>query len=151
MLQLGCFGVEIGKIGNLGRINRGQQVELVQCLGKRRGDEQHVEAFAARGRNLAHDFFIGGMDGDFEINAGFGLELLGNVLGHVAVPIGNHEFFGLGHGNADHHGKCAAHQECRNMLEFHSVSLPCVDVSGSRLRAFWREFETEAIPWKHPW
>ena len=109
MLQLARFRIEIGEVGNLGVVDGSQQAELVQRLGEGRGDEQHIEALAAGGRHLAHDLFIGGMDGDFEVDAGFGLEFLGHVLGHVAVPIGDHDLFGLGHGNAGHQGKCAAH------------------------------------------
>ena len=101
-----------------------QQAKLVQRLGERRGDEKHVIAFAAAGRHLAHDFFVGGVHGDLEIDAGGGLEFLRHVLGHVAIPVGDDEFFRLGHGNAGHERKRAASYKCRNMLEFHDISLP---------------------------
>ena len=101
-----------------------RQAELVQRLGEGRGDEEHVIAFAAGGRDLAHDFFVGGVHGDLEVNAGRGLELLGNVLGHVAVPVGNHQLVGLGHRYAGHEGNRAAKSQCCYMLEIHGVSLP---------------------------
>ena len=92
------FGVEIFQVGNFSGVDGGEHAELVQSFGKGRRYEEHVEAFAAGGRNLAHDFFIGGVNCDFEINACGGFELLADVFGHIAIPVRHDDFLGHGEG-----------------------------------------------------
>ncbi len=77
----------------------GGEAQLVQRFAELAGDEQHVIALAARGHDLAHDFFIGGMDGHFGLDAGFLGEILQQILRHIAVPIGDDDL-AIGQGRA---------------------------------------------------
>ena len=93
VFQVGGFGIEVFEVGDLDRIDVGQQPLLVQDFGERRGDEHHVIPFTARRHQLAHDFFVGGVQGLVDDNAAGRLELVQRIRGHVAVPDGNHHVF----------------------------------------------------------
>jgi hypothetical protein len=101
-----CFGIEIGEVRYLRRVEIGDQIQLFQRLGERAGDEQNVIALAAARGHLAHDLFIGGMDRHLRLDAGILLEVLQQFLRHVAVPVGDHDL-ALGESraaDAAHHG-----------------------------------------------
>ncbi|MCY1179078.1 hypothetical protein D9M73_194580 [compost metagenome] len=87
------FGVEVFQVGDFDRIDVRQQSLLVQDFGERRGDEHHVIPFATGGHQLAHDFFVGGVQRLVDVHTAGSLELLQRIRGHVAVPDGNHHVF----------------------------------------------------------
>ena len=74
-------------------IKLGDQPELVEHFGEGRGYEHHVVALAAARRELAHDFFVGCLNGDFGLYPGFGREFGKKIFGHVVVEVRDDDFF----------------------------------------------------------
>ncbi len=92
VLQLHRFRVKVFDVLNFSVVDLRRQSELVQGFRERRGHEQHIIALAAACRDLAHDFFIGGVDGKLGFNSGIGLEAVKQILGHIPVPVRDDEF-----------------------------------------------------------
>ncbi|MNG09853.1 hypothetical protein D3C84_932910 [compost metagenome] len=68
----------------------------MQDFGKGRGHEDHVVAFPAIGHELAHDFFVGGVQGLVDRDTAGHFELVQRIGGHVAVPDGDDHILGTG-------------------------------------------------------
>ena len=103
--QVGRLGIKIGKVRNLGGVDRLQEAKVVQHLCEGRRHEGHIEPLATRGDDLAHDLFVGGVDDHFGRLAGFLGEILDRIGGHVAIPVGDHE---VGKRRRGRHGKRGA-------------------------------------------
>ncbi|MNS99824.1 hypothetical protein D3C72_1342380 [compost metagenome] len=93
IFQVSGFGVEVFQVGDFDRIDVRQQPLFVQDFGEGRGDEHHVIAFTTGRHQLAHDFFVGGVQRLVDVHTAGSLELLQRIRGHVAVPDGNHHVF----------------------------------------------------------
>ncbi|MNI31076.1 hypothetical protein D3C73_849470 [compost metagenome] len=96
VFQFRGLGIEVLQVGDLDRIDVRQQPLFVQDFSEWRGDEHHVIPFSARGHELAHDLFVGRVQGLVDLDAAGRLELVQRIRSHVAVPDGNHHVFRSG-------------------------------------------------------